>query len=112
MYVLLSKRRFGVDPFRYFLLSTGRIDADNDFSEAKVSASVNELANTLGNLQLRCGAARTRAGVFWIFYCPTLTIAMCLHCACTACAHACSVTLCAHLCYDCVWRSFTLNSCF
>ena len=48
-----SMTRFGVDPFRYFLLSSGRIDADNDFSIAKVAAAVNELANTVGNLQLR-----------------------------------------------------------
>lgn len=50
--------RYSSDLFRFFLLSEGRVDADSDFSEAKVEAVLNELANTLGNLQLRCTSPR------------------------------------------------------
>ena len=42
--------QYGTDQLRFFLLREGRIRDDADFTESKVVASVNELANKLGNL--------------------------------------------------------------
>lgn len=42
--------QYGTDQLRFFLLREGRIQDDADFTESKVVASVDELANKLGNL--------------------------------------------------------------
>jgi methionyl-tRNA synthetase len=41
---------YGADQLRFFLLREGRIQDDADFTEARVVACVDELANKLGNL--------------------------------------------------------------
>ncbi|KNH06239.1 methionyl-tRNA synthetase [Perkinsela sp. CCAP 1560/4] len=46
---------FGLDPLRFFLLRETAISNDGDYSDAAMAARLNgELADTLGNLVLRC----------------------------------------------------------
>ena len=49
---------YGADRLRYYLLKEGRIQNDADYADERVAAVVNELGNTLGNLQLRVDVAR------------------------------------------------------
>ncbi len=44
---------YGVDQLRFFLLRDGRLKDDADFTDARVMAAVDELANKLGNLYAR-----------------------------------------------------------
>ena len=47
--------QFGIDPLRFFLLRETGISSDGDYSDAAMVARLNgELADTLGNLVLRC----------------------------------------------------------
>eukprot|EP00040_Diaphanoeca_grandis_P020199 m.107432 g.107432 ORF g.107432 m.107432 type:complete len:571 (+) comp27797_c0_seq1:91-1803(+) len=50
--------KYGIDQFRYFMLSEGRTQLDTDFNERRVETVINELGNTLGNLLSRCTAKK------------------------------------------------------
>jgi len=53
--------RYGLDPFRYFLLREVPFGGDGDFSEAALKQRFNaELANDLGNLLSRVGGMATK----------------------------------------------------
>ncbi len=54
--------RFGSDPVRYYLLRCVRPFSDGDFSEVRLSASYDGLANGLGNLCSRLTALCERSG--------------------------------------------------
>jgi methionyl-tRNA synthetase len=62
--VLISK--FGLDAVRYFLLREGGLADDSDFSEELLTLRyINELADTFGNLVLRCLSSRLHPNTTW-----------------------------------------------
>lgn len=60
---LAQAAKYGVDPFRYYLLRFISPFEDGDYSEARLQAAYHsDLANNLGNLLLRLEATGERAG--------------------------------------------------
>lgn len=59
-------KEFGVDALRYFLLRESNFADDGDYSDSNMIARLNgELADTLGNLSMRCVAPKLNPSMVW-----------------------------------------------
>jgi methionyl-tRNA synthetase len=57
---------YGLDPLKYFLLRDSKFSDDGDYSDMAMSMRLNgELADTLGNLLLRCVARKLNPAGVW-----------------------------------------------